>query len=151
MSHDKTEILEAAIASQKSIIHDLEQRTKDVLATDGNVNEEQYDSTEQSIKSSLVDEAEMLRDELEFVKNELIDLEKLKKHHELVTTVGPGAVVATNHGVYFVSVSIEGFNVGKSHFFGISTRSPLYKKMRGKKIGDKFKFGKTEYQIKNIY
>ena len=151
MKHHKPEILEMAIASQKAIIHDLEHRTKDILANDGNVNEEEYDSTEQSIKSALIDEAEALGNELKFVKDELAELEKLKGEIAPSDHVAPGAVVVTNHGAFFISASIEGFNVGKSHFFGLSLKAPLYIKMKGKKSGDKFTFNKTEYQIKDIY
>jgi len=151
MNQNKSEILEAAIAAQKAIINDLEKRTKDIMANDGNVNEEEYDSTEQSIKSALVDEAEALSDELTLVRNELRDLEKLHSLTERCTTVQPGAVVTTDHGLFFISASVEEFNVGTSRFFGISVNSPLYKKMKGKKTGDKFRFGKLEYNIKHIY
>lgn len=151
MNQSKLEILAAAIASQKSIINDLQKRTTDIMANDGNVNEEEYDSTEQSIKSALIDEAEGLGDELAHARNELSDLEKLKQINERCTTVQPGAVVTTNRGIFFVSASIEEFNVGTSRFFGISPKAPLYQKMKGKKSGDKFKFGKMEYVIKHIY
>ena len=150
MKHDKAEILAVAVASQSSIIKDLEQRKRDIMANDGNVNEEEYDSTEQSIKSALIDEAEAISDELKFVKDELQELKKLKIH-AVSNSIAPGAVVVTNHGDFFVSASIEGFNVGKSHFFGLSRNAPLYKKMKGKKIGDTFRFGKLEYVIKDIY
>lgn len=150
MKHSKAEILAVAIASQKNIIKDLEARKKDILANDGNVNEEEYDSTEQSIKSALIEEAEALGDELQFVTDELQELEKIKVNMN-PTSVVPGAVVATNHGDFFVSVSIEGFKVGKSSFFGLSRKAPLYQKMKGKRSGDKFRFGKLEYVIKDIY
>ncbi|HZY79216.1 MAG TPA: hypothetical protein VFE50_06830 [Cyclobacteriaceae bacterium] len=150
MKHDKSNILAAAIASQKGIIKDLEQRKNDIMANDGNVNEEEYDRTEQSIKSSLIDEAEAISDELHFVRDELRELEKIKVHAASKTVV-PGAVVVTNRGDFFVSASIEGFNVGKSHFFGLSRRSPLYKKMQGRKVGARFRLNKLDYVIKEIY
>lgn len=150
MKPTKAEIISVAVASQRGIIHDLEKRTHDLL-TAGDADEQNHKTIKQSRDSALIADVKMINHELRFVKDELKELERLKRRSVNSASVAPGAVVATNHGLYFASVSIGGFNVGRSHFFGLSIRSPLYKKMKGMRAGEKFKFRNEQYEITDIY
>ncbi len=49
-----------------------------------------------------------------------------------------------------VSASIEEFTVEGKSVFGLSVHSPLYKEMKGKKVGERFTYNTTTYLIKEI-
>lgn len=65
--------------------------------------------------------------------------------------IGLGAIVDTGNVLFFIAIPSTGFDADGKHFIGISTAAPIYLAMKGKKQGDTFSFGKTQYTIKNIY
>ncbi|MEY3417485.1 MAG: hypothetical protein RL711_215 [Bacteroidota bacterium] len=65
-------------------------------------------------------------------------------------TVRYGAVVMTDVQNLFVSVSLGQVNFDGDTFVAISTKSPLYQVMEGKKKGDSFEFRGRKFNIKDI-
>ena len=66
--------------------------------------------------------------------------DEIKLLYDMVPTIGsihntiqPGSIVAMDREVFFVSTSIEEFEAEGMKFFGLSTESPLFKAMEGKK------------------
>ncbi len=148
----KKRIVESAIKKQESIIGDFRQRVKDVLETEGNVNEEEYDNHQQSFKSESIAEVNLLNDELEFASKELDELRKMEGYGDRVhDCVEYGAVVKTDRKTFFVSASIEDFDSENMRVFGLSVHTPLYKAMKGKKAGQSFSCQGVHYNIEQIF
>jgi hypothetical protein len=151
MNAFKKTVLEAGIAKHLLVIGDFQQRIKDMMATGGTVNEEEYDSHTQSHKAETVAEVSLLSDQLQFATHELEELRRLHSYLDHVHfTVEFGTLVTTDKGIFFVSTSIEQFTVEGKSIFGLSVHSPLYKEMKGKKVGEIFTYHNTSYLIKEI-
>ncbi len=148
----KREILTAGLKKHEAIIQDFQNRIKEMIATDGNINEEEYDSHVQSQKAETLTEVSLLSDQLQFANRESYELKRLEwsieDQHRVVAF---GTVVVTDQGTFFISASIEEFSVNGQPVFGLSVLSPLYKNMRGKKVGETFKYGGKRYLIKEIF
>ncbi len=61
--------------------------------------------------------------------------------------VGPGTLVETNHGTYFVGPGLGKVNLEKGSCFVISPASPLGKVLKDKTRGDRFVFQGRDYVI----
>lgn len=148
----KKEILAEGLKKHESVIEDFRTRIRQMTATDGNVNEEEYDSHAQSQKAETFTEVSLLSDQVQYAGHELNELRRLEWNiEEEPSRVAFGTVVVTDNGTFFVSSSIEQFSVNCELIFGLSVLSPLYKSMRGKKVGDSFKFGDKRYVIMEIF
>lgn len=65
-------------------------------------------------------------------------------------TVTPGALVQTPRFNFFIGFATVPFDVDGKHIVGISTESPIYSIMNGRKEGDKFSFSGINYEISKI-
>jgi len=66
--------------------------------------------------------------------------------------VRPGSVVETENNYYFVSVPLGELDMESgSKVYAISTDSPIYKEMEGKKAGDSFSFRDGEVNIVKVW
>ena len=136
----KRKILTAGVQKHQTVIEDFRQRIKEMMETDGNVNEEEYDSNVQSQKSETTDKVSLLSDQLRFAALELEELNKIKSSIDRIHTVVEfGTVVITDTIAFFVSASIEQFSIDGKPIFGLSVKSPLYACMKGKRPGEVFK------------
>ncbi len=151
-SNLKRKILTAGIQKHQLVIEDFRQRIKEMMETDGNVNEEEYDSNVQSQKSETTDKVSLLSDQLRFTDLELGELNNVKSSIDRIHAVVEfGTVVITDTIAFFVSASIEQFSINGKPIFGLSVKSPLYASMKGKRVGDFFKYGTTTYRIEEIF
>ena len=66
------------------------------------------------------------------------------------TAVAPGALVQTPRFNFFIGFATVPFDSEGKHIVGISTESPIYSIMNGKKTGDKFSFCGIDYEISKI-
>ena len=62
-----------------------------------------------------------------------------------------GALLDTDKGWFFLGVSLASMNVDGSELLGISSESPAYSAIKGKKAGESFTLGKNNYTIREIY
>jgi len=148
----KNRILRAAKRKQEQIISDFRQRIKDAMSTEGNVNEEEYDNHQQSFKAGILAEVNLLNNELEFVNRELDEIRKIENFKDTVhEQVEFGSVVRTDKSTFFVSASIEQFDVDGEQVFGLSIDSPLYGSMKGKRVGESFSYRMYTYVITEIF
>lgn len=148
----KRRILEAAERKHEEVISDFRQRIRDAMANDGNVNEEEYDSHQQSFKAGILAEVNLLNNELEFANRELRELKRIGSFKDTVHEhVGPGSVVRTDKYTFFVSASIERFEVDGEVILGLSTDSPLYEAMKGKRGRESFSYKQDTYVIMEIF
>jgi transcription elongation GreA/GreB family factor len=70
--------------------------------------------------------------------------------HKQNRDVTLGSVVITDSQKFFISISLGELTVDGEKYFAISTLSPLYKAMAGKKVDESFTFRTTNYKILEI-
>lgn len=149
---DKRLILEAAIRQHESVIADFREGIRQMMATEGNVNEEEFDLQTQAMVAETSADVDRLAGQLSFANRELEQLMRMRQDIDQPhPVVQRGSVVVTDRETFFVSASIERFHVGDQPLFGLSTESPLFQKMKGMKAGEALSYGKTTYQILDVY
>ena len=148
----KRKVLEAATKRQQSVIDDFKQHIQEMLGSAAMINEEEMDLSQQEFNTEMFQRSNYIADQLAFAN------EEMKLLYNLAATIGNihntaqlGTVVVTDRENFFVSVSVEDFEVEGMHFFGLSTESPLFKSMEGKKKGDRFSLNYSEYRIIDIF
>lgn len=148
----KRKILAEGIKKHQTVIDDFRRSIKDMLASEGIVNEADMDLTQQSFNTELVQKANNLADQLAFANEEMKQLYDMLPTIEYIhNTVQPGAVVVTDKDIFFVSVSIERFYADGTDIFGLSAETPLYQEMKGKKKGDLVTYKDRTYQILDVF
>jgi hypothetical protein len=84
---------------------------------------------------------------------EIEGLQSLIRKIDVKTTsdyVRLGSLVYTNHGTYFISISIGAVMVGKTNYICIALHSPIGNLLAGKKKADTFIFNEKEFKILTI-
>lgn len=66
-------------------------------------------------------------------------------------SVALGSVVITDKFRYFIGISLGKIELDGEVFFAISTNSPIYQAMAGKKKGESFTFRNQKYTIKDVF
>ncbi len=149
---DKHKILDAAIHHHETVIRDFRERIHAMMHHEGDVNEEAYDIQTQSFQAESATKVDLLSEQLGFANRELDELMRMKADvgsiHDVVRR---GSVVKTDREIFFVSASIERFQVDGQSLFGLSVSSPLFLAMKGKKVGDVFSYGKLTYRILDVF
>jgi hypothetical protein len=146
---DKNKIFEEIKNQQEEVIKDFEkmlEQFKGVTDLDEESTREVDDFAQQSTSEDIENRIGIQFESAKGLLNILNDLDLSPK-----TDVCPGAVVITNKAKFFVSIPNSSIEVDGTTFIGISTDAPLYYFMKGKKKGDSFKYGKTSYEIKDLY
>ena len=145
----KKKILEAGLKQHQLVIDDFRQRIKELTTDPGN--KEEYDSPPQSFKSETIAEVSLLTDQLQFANHESDELSRLDFYAYIPhPKVEFGTVVKTNKDTFFVSAGIERFYAEGKPIFGMSVLSPIYRAMKGKKVGDSFECAGKTYEIEEI-
>ena len=148
----KDKLVEACMLRQQSLIDDFTDRIKALTETDGLGNEESYDNSQMAANTIRVSEINTLNNALEFANYEMRILEVIKGSTSTIQSEAAlGAVVATNRNTFFVCVSIEEFEVDGESLIGISTQSPIFKAMSGKRMGERFSYRGLIYKIEHIF
>jgi predicted RNase H-like nuclease (RuvC/YqgF family) len=145
----KLKILEAGMARQKELIHSFEKRIDELRKSGKHLNDTQYDAQQASFNDETNEIIDLLTGQLNFVVDEMNVMRTLT--NELVQSIKMGAVVVTDRMKFFVSVSLEEFEVDGENYFGISAKAPIYDKMRGLYAGDSFEMNGAKYQIKEVF
>lgn len=148
----KKKLLEASIKKHQSVIDDFKRSIKELLGTEGMVNEDEKDMSQQSVNSEQIQRANAIGDQVSFANDEMTLLNNMMPSiediHDQVTL---GSVVVTEKMIFFVSASIEQFEVDGIEVFGISTESPIYQEMKGRKKGDMFSYKEHHYTIVDLF
>lgn len=110
-------------------------------------------------KSSMGDKYETGREMLQQEINNLqVQLNEILKQKDFLKTVLPkpndkaekGAIVQTEKGLFFISVSLGGIKVENEKIICISPESPLAQAMNGKQKGDAFTLNTMVQKILDI-
>jgi transcription elongation GreA/GreB family factor len=147
----KKVVLEAAKQKQQEIIDDFKRRIKELNSNEDTVEEDMLDRDKQASDASNDHLINGLADQVNFVIEEMNLLNRIQIGDTAHKQVSVGSIVRTDKQTFFPSVSIEKFEVNKQELFGISTKSPIYQVMKGKKTGDEFEYNKSEYKILEVY
>lgn len=145
----KSKILEAGIARQLELIQSFEKRINELRKSGKHINETQYDAQQASFNDENNEIIDLLTGQLNFVVDEMNVMRTLTD--EVSEQIQMGSVVVTDRMKFFVSVSLEEFEVDGEKFFGISPKAPIYDKMRGLKSGDSFEMNGVKYVIKEVF
>lgn len=112
---------------------------------------ESTDLVYKSLNEANHEVANLLAKSLKDATNNLTRLELLEISGDFSKVVEPGAIVVTNHGIFFVSVSTHNFEIDGKKVMGISTKSPIFLKMVDMKKGDTFKLKDLHYEIEDVF
>ncbi len=146
----KSKVLDISMQKHQTVIDDFNQSIKEIIQS-GVTDDRAFSSSQQSLTNEAVDQANQIADQLQFAKAEMSLLRNMVSSiQNLQDTVQLGSIVVTDKETFFVSASIERFDVDDQPLFGLSTKSPLYKVMQGKKAGDSFTFNKRTYTISEV-
>lgn len=147
----KSQVLEKAKERQQEIIEDFKTSINELESSGMPINEDQYDSDQQSLDASNNEMINKLITQLNFVKEEMNVLNNMQIGEDLNNSVVLGSVVKTDKLTFYPSVSIEKFDVNGEELFGISSKAPLFKAMLNKKVGDEFGFNDQFYKIEDVF
>lgn len=145
----KSKILEAGMARQQALIHSFEKRINELRKSGKHINETQFDAQQASFNDETNEIVDLLTGQLNFVVDEMNVMRTLTD--EVVESVQMGAVVVTDRMKFYVSVSLEEFEVNGVKYFGISVKAPIYAQMRGLRAGENFEVNGTKYLIKEVF
>jgi hypothetical protein len=147
-THLKKKILAAAITKHQSVIADFRTSIREILASEGIVNEDEMDLSQQEFNTEMVQNSNQIVDQLALANEELATLFDMASTTGIIhNTVQLGSVVVTDRNIFFVCASIEDFEADGLNIFGLSVGSPLFKAMEGKKKDDRFSYNYGEYKI----
>lgn len=73
-----------------------------------------------------------------------IDINKITDYARL------GSLVFTNHGTFFISISLGAVPVDDTVYFCVALQAPIGVQLLGKKKNDQFKFNDKEYLVTNV-
>ncbi len=149
MKHTKRQVKVALIAKQKEIVENLEE----VIAKMRESSDIDEDDSASLDDFSHIGEAEemlvRMENKLEGAVKALSILQDLQM--DTNDTVDLGALVETDIHHFFISLALPTIELDGETIHSISTSSPIYQALEGKKAGDRVPFGEKQYHIKAIY
>jgi transcription elongation GreA/GreB family factor len=144
----KKELLNACIEHQKQSINTAQ---KAIASVQESVAEEKssIEDSMESFRESLQNERDMYARQVQEGIDGLSVLNRINivEHN----TVKLGSVVKTNLHNYFVSISLGEIKADGEKYLAISTQSPLFQLLSGKKKGDTFQFRTQNIQILDVF
>lgn len=144
----KTQIMQVCMDKQQQTIADFEH---EILALKQQLrNHEETDSQETRPSPERRELLLRMEHELNFLNYELEVLKSINLEEDL-SEIALGTVVVTDQRIFFVSVSIERVDVLGEAVIGVSTKSPIYHSMQGKKTGKYFDYGGVRFTILDVY
>lgn len=151
----KEEFKKAVLAKSKTLIQsridNLEQQIARLENTKVQTEAEHVDLVYKSQNEANHEVSNLLAANLNDAVRNLTRLELLEISGDFSEIVEPSAIVVTNQGIFFVSVSTHNFEVDGKEVMGISTKSPIFIKMVDMKKGDRFRLRDIDYTIEDIF
>lgn len=148
----KKALLDTSIKKHQSVIDDFKNSIKEMIGSENEANQDEPDMSQQGFNAEQIHRANAVGDQVSFANNEMEMLQNmLPTIEDINDIVKLGSVVVTDKDIFFVSVSIERMKVNGFSVFGLSSESPLFQAMKGKKQGDSFSFKDTHYKIKEVF
>lgn len=146
----KQRILSECLRLQKIVV---ENAKKAMLDAQESANEGD-DNTEEKLYNSYREEMQNKRDM--FARQYELAMEDWFLLNQIVTSkeyreAEFGAVVETDGGIYFISISLGQIQVEGKTVFAVSALAPIFKTFDGKKKGESYSFRDKIFKISDIY
>lgn len=145
----KQRILSECFRLQKSVVENAKKAMLDAQesATDGDNN------TEDKLYNSYREEMHNKRDM--FARQYDLAMDDWNLLNQIVTSkeyrqAEFGALVESDGGTYFISISLGKIQVDGKSIFAVSALAPIFKTFDGKKKGDSYKFRDKSFKINDI-
>ena len=145
---NKEHMKEVLFAMQENIVRELQEKVEMTHSIVDIDEDDTHDPEDYSHQYESGEMEQLMRVQLNKAKRNL-DLLKSIDFSEK-TSIEPGAYVETNKFNFLIGFTTVPFDVEDKHIVGISTESPIYPIMLGKKVGDAFSFSGVNYEIKSI-
>jgi hypothetical protein len=144
----KKELLNTCIEHQKQTITTAQ---KAIASVQESVLEEKssIEDSMESFRESLQNEKEMYSRQVQEGIDGLSVLNRIALAENNIVKLG--SVVKTNVMNYFVSLSLGEIKTGGEKFIAISTNTPIYQLIAGKKKGETFSFRNQDVKILDVY
>lgn len=145
----KKQLLAECFAIQTRLVETAKEAMKQAQES-ANEEEGSLEENYESFKSQLYMDRDMFARQVEEAINSFNQLRKidLTKDSE---TIALGSLVVTDTQKFFISISLGELTVEGKKYFAISTSTPLYKEMGGKRKGETFNFRDKKYKILEVY
>ena len=147
----KKEILKCGKAKHQSVIDDYRRQIKELRSGEAEDLDDQMDLQQMAFNNEVNGQINRLAEQLNFAVDEMNTLNRIMIEDPLHECVTLGSVVETDKRTFFVSVSIEEFDVFGKEFYGLSQKTPLYAQMKDKQVGDEFTLNDMSYSISRVY
>ena len=114
------------------------------------------DETKSSAGDKYETGREVMQQEIDLNLVRLGELEKLKSTLDKIipaqnnTTAQPGALVRTNNGSYYISISAGPLKIDNTSYYAISSASPIGAKLIGLSAGNEFEFNGKKFVIETV-
>ena len=145
---DKKKKIQYLIDQQKIAIEELG-KTMESYKSYSDLDEDSTLSREDFSRQSVAKESQLrLEQQLIRAENDLVLLERYA--NENFDTVQAGALVETDSYSFLAGISMGGYDSSQTDIHCVSTGSPAFEALLGKKAGDSFKLGDKNYIIKAI-
>jgi hypothetical protein len=106
---------------------------------------DKFETTREMMQQDISRNKSLLAD----AKQSLHQLENLN-NAPFTDTVRNGALVYTNQGIFYISISAGQLKIEEQVVFAISAASPVGQLFIGKKVNDTFTFNRKEFRIEKI-
>ncbi|MBS1687485.1 MAG: 3-oxoacyl-ACP synthase [Bacteroidetes bacterium] len=137
-------------------LHHIEEQTAAIQEKINDARDAASEDTKSSAGDKYETGREMMQQEVEL---NMTRLNEVKKMGELLSHIDPllnndivvpGSIVKTNHGNYYIAISIGKTMLDGKVYYIISAASPIGALLKGRKKGDSFSFNAKEYVIKAV-
>lgn len=118
------------------------------------------ESLDSASKSSAGDKHEtaraMLQIDRENAGKQLRELENLERLlpkvdiNAITDYARLGSLVRTNHGIFFISISLGAIAIGKTTYYCVALQAPIGVQLSGKKQRDQFTFNDKQYEVLSV-
>ncbi|MBK1440501.1 3-oxoacyl-ACP synthase [Parapedobacter sp. ISTM3] len=134
----------------------VDQRTANALQAIASASDAAADDTKSSAGDKFETTREMMQQELNRHQQLLTDAQRMAKvladldvriHTEPVKL---GSVVETNHGMFFIAVSVGQLQIDGTTYRVISSASPLGQRLIGLNAGEAITFNGTAYRVTHV-
>ncbi len=145
---DKKNKLQFLIDQQQIAIDELKRSMEDFKA-DSDLDEDNTMDPEDFSHQTIAKESQLrLKQQLNRAQS---DLELLQNYsRESFDSVQAGALIRTDKEWFLAGISLGGFESGDIDIHCISSNSPAFEILKGKKVNDHFTLSETTYEIKEI-
>lgn len=148
MKMDKSKILEIIKSKISEKIQNLETLITETRASSNDTKSSMGDKYETG-REMLQQEINNLQRQLNEILNQQAIVQKINE--ESSSKVQNGALVKTDKGLFYISVSLGELVCDNQKIMTVSVESPLVKAMYGKKAGETFAINNIQQKIENIW